>query len=105
VPDREELQQVMRDLHERNLEKTLGRLDRVRALLADGCTEPPVEQVRADLHALTGAVGAYPWTGGSDLLVEVRRRLLAGGPYADVLEPFDLLVAEVRAGRPATPWR
>ena len=102
---REELETLKQEIADRNRVRTLSRLQRVRALLAGCSGQPVVETVRIDLHALIGALGAVSWSGGPDLLGEIQDRVYQDGPYDDLLPAFDKLVAEVDAGRPATPWR
>jgi hypothetical protein len=97
----EALSDLLRPVRERNRGKLLERLARVRAAIAaDAGPRLPAEELRADLHALVGALGTYGWPHGSQLLTEIQAVATAGGSAAEFLPALDRLVAEVRGPLP-----
>ncbi len=88
------MEQLLGPIRERNRGKLLARLGHVREAVVAGDTEPS-EELRADLHALIGALGTYGWPAGSALLRRVQLAVQEGGSAAGLVPELDELIAEV----------
>lgn len=88
------LEDLMAPVRERNRPRLLARLAKVREALVD----PPRlvdDDLRADLHALIGALGTFGWADGSVLIADIQRSLLAHEPVEQLVAPLDALLREV----------
>jgi hypothetical protein len=95
--DEAAMEELLAPIRERNREKLLLRLGRVRAAIAGGreTRATPTDELRADLHALVGALGTYGWAAGSDLLRNIQAAVAEGRPAAEHVPALDALVREV----------
>lgn len=94
MADDRALEDLLAPVRERNRPRLLARLANVRQALV----EPPRlvdDDLRADLHALIGALGTYGWADGSVLLADIQRALLARDPVDQLVAPLDALIHEV----------
>lgn len=88
------LDEVLREIFDRNRVKLLDRLRRVRAAMT-GEAATGTEELRRDVHALVGALGTYGWADGSELLAEVQKTLDAEGDAVVLLGPLDRLIERI----------
>lgn len=90
----EALGALLGPLRERNRGRLVERLHRVRAAIVP---EPALlsDQIRADLHALIGALGTYGWPAGSELLARIQTTVTAGRPASGLLTELDEVIADV----------
>jgi hypothetical protein len=77
----------------RNRPKLLERLDRVRSAVATppDAASDAMHQLRADLHALIGALGTYGFDQGSRLLARLQSDVVSGQPFHGHLPELDAL--------------
>lgn len=83
------LEDLLAPVRERNSPRLLARLDHVR----DALVRPPRvvdDDLRADLHALIGALGTLGWASGSVLITDIQLALMNRDPLG-------------RFGRPSMP--
>jgi HPt (histidine-containing phosphotransfer) domain-containing protein len=89
------LAELLGPLRERNRGKLRQRLVRVRAAITDDHDRAPTQELRADLHALIGALGTYGWPHGSELLAQIQTEVAAGRSATAFVPEIDRLIAEV----------
>jgi hypothetical protein len=99
APADTELAGLLAVLWERNRDKLITRLTRVRDAIATRRCPPADPDLRADLHALIGALGTYGFPSGSDLLTRVQSAVTGGGSAEDELPGIDALLRELRAAQ------
>jgi hypothetical protein len=88
------MEELLAPIRERNRGKLLRRLANVRSAIVTG-PAATTETIRADLHALVGALGTYGWTDGSDLLRRIHSTVAAGRRADEFVPELDALVREV----------
>lgn len=90
------MEELLAPIRERNRGKLLSRLANVRAAILSG-PAATTEALRADLHALVGALGTYGWPAGSDLLRRIHASVAEGRPADGFVAELDELIREVSA--------
>jgi hypothetical protein len=88
------MEELLAPIRERNRGKLLARLAHVRAAIEIG-PAATTDDLRADLHALVGALGTYGWTEGSALLRRIHTAVAEGRPADEFIPALDALVDEV----------
>jgi hypothetical protein len=95
APVTPDVQLLLRSIWERNQERVLGRVERVRAAVEATDPRRPVlaltHELQADLHALMGALGTFGWPEGSALVEGIYSCCVA----AQALERRDLMLARL----------
>jgi hypothetical protein len=91
----EALGALLGPLRERNRGRLVERLNRVRAAISNEHRVPLSDQVRADLHALIGALGTYGWPAGSELVARIQTMVTAGRPARELVPELDEVIASV----------
>lgn len=93
----EAMEELLAPIRERNRGRLLARLANVRAAIVSG-PDATTDEVRADLHALVGALGTYGWTDGSELMRRVHVALGEHRSAVEFLPALDALVDEIARG-------
>ena len=98
MPEDTSLDAALAAVRDRNRPRLLARLERVHAAVVN----PPKvidEDLRADLHALIGALGTYGWTEGSILMADIQRSFNDRTSPAAFTSPLETLMQDVAGER------